>query len=459
MMGAALIWTWQLAQAIRPADLPPQPPVAVERRECTEFLVKHERWLGDLGAQLGSAISTDSVTPRRSYGGVTIWNFTYPLSTLSALADRWQRLGPKDGERARADAFSDLGSCRWKNPNLMLAAFEQGSFSGVDLSEANLTGASFVDSTFANTQWRKARLIGADLRATKFYSKNDFTDAQLMGALLQNAQLGRGTSLRNARLDFADVTGAFFEPYDVSGLGILGTQGLSDLQFDDPTAVVSLRKAARDNALDMQVRALTAALFKNRLETSPFYARFFANVLEGGKLTNYGVQPWQPVLALFVLIPVFAIVYAGALIAESPSGICVIHFVDGPIEHERRKVMIRPAILGRDRRWIRRITRPIRRFRVTRPLTEKVSRFSEDITPTIKLLHLWRVAFYFSLLNAFEIGYKELKVGSWISSLQRRPYTLKPIGWVRTVAGLQALLSVYLLALWAVTFFGNPFEY
>jgi hypothetical protein len=29
---------------------------------------------------------------------------------------------------------------------------------------------------------------------------------------------------------------------------------------------------------------------------------------------------------------------------------------------------------------------------------------------------------------------------------------------VRTVAGFQSLTSVYLLALWAITFFGNPFD-
>ena len=37
-------------------------------------------------------------------------------------------------------------------------------------------------------------------------------------------------------------------------------------------------------------------------------------------------------------------------------------------------------------------------------------------------------------------------------------YSLQAVGWVRVVAGAQALLSVYLLAMWVLTQFGQPFE-
>jgi hypothetical protein len=35
---------------------------------------------------------------------------------------------------------------------------------------------------------------------------------------------------------------------------------------------------------------------------------------------------------------------------------------------------------------------------------------------------------------------------------------MKGTGWVRTVSGIQSLISVYLLALAALTYFGRPFE-
>ena len=65
---------------------------------------------------------------------------------------------------------------------------------------------------------------------------------------------------------------------------------------------------------------------------------------------------------------------------------------------------------------------------------------------------------YFSLLSAFHVGWRDLNVGTWIARMQPREYTLRATGWVRCVSGFQSLLSVYLLALWALTYFGRPFE-
>jgi hypothetical protein len=39
----------------------------------------------------------------------------------------------------------------------------------------------------------------------------------------------------------------------------------------------------------------------------------------------------------------------------------------------------------------------------------------------------------------------------------KREYDLKAVGWARTVSGFQSLLSVYLIALWVLTYFGRPF--
>ncbi len=66
--------------------------------------------------------------------------------------------------------------------------------------------------------------------------------------------------------------------------------------------------------------------------------------------------------------------------------------------------------------------------------------------------------FYFSILSAFHIGWRDLNVGSWISRIQPREYTLKATGWVRVVSGVQSLISIYLLALWVLTQFGRPFD-
>ena len=58
----------------------------------------------------------------------------------------------------------------------------------------------------------------------------------------------------------------------------------------------------------------------------------------------------------------------------------------------------------------------------------------------------------------FRVGFREINVSNWITRMQFREYTLHATGWVRFVTGLQSLISVALLALWLVTYFGRPFK-
>ncbi len=67
-------------------------------------------------------------------------------------------------------------------------------------------------------------------------------------------------------------------------------------------------------------------------------------------------------------------------------------------------------------------------------------------------------ALYFSALSAFQIGWRELNIGTWLTRLQPREYALRATRWVRPVSGIEAVISVYLIALWALTYFGRPFE-
>ena len=75
-----------------------------------------------------------------------------------------------------------------------------------------------------------------------------------------------------------------------------------------------------------------------------------------------------------------------------------------------------------------------------------------------KLLTAILMGSYFSILSAFHFGWHEANVGNWIARIQPHEYVLRPSGWVRMVSGVQSLVSVYLLALWVLTYFGRPFE-
>lgn len=58
---------------------------------------------------------------------------------------------------------------------------------------------------------------------------------------------------------------------------------------------------------------------------------------------------------------------------------------------------------------------------------------------------------------AFNIGFRDINFGRWLRLLTKRGYDLKAVGWARTVSGFQSLLSVYLIALWVLSYFGRPF--
>jgi hypothetical protein len=70
---------------------------------------------------------------------------------------------------------------------------------------------------------------------------------------------------------------------------------------------------------------------------------------------------------------------------------------------------------------------------------------------------LLRTAMFFSLMSAFNIGFRDINFGRWLRLLTRQEFDIKAVGWARVVAGWQSLISVYLLALWLLTYFGRPF--
>ena len=67
-------------------------------------------------------------------------------------------------------------------------------------------------------------------------------------------------------------------------------------------------------------------------------------------------------------------------------------------------------------------------------------------------------ALWFSVLSAFHIGWRELSIGTWLSRLQPREYALRAQDLPRIISGVQSLISVYLIAIWALTYFGRPFQ-
>jgi hypothetical protein len=140
--------------------------------------------------------------------------------------------------------------------------------------------------------------------------------------------------------------------------------------------------------------------------------------------TAYGLRPGRTLLLLVASIGVFSVIYA------------VVLTKDGSIYRVRPQGRLE------------------REFGVAKLVGQA------EVEPLLPW-SFWTAlgpALQFSLLSAFHIGFREFSVGAWLARLQGSQYTLEALGGVRRLSGLQSLLSVYLLAMWALTYFGRPFE-
>lgn len=315
--------------------------------------------------------------------------------------------------------FTRFSKADFLESNLSKAYLDEADFRGARLTFANLSEASL-----SRTDLSGAILSMANLSRAGLYKAN-LTNTGLKGANLSGAALVE-TNLTGVYLEGAIMSGVIFEPSELPSVdSIAGASRLSEMTFhNSPRALVKLRNSFRETGYRQQEREVTYAIRHTSVRKDPDASlggqidRLFQYVFF--ELTSlWGMSPGRALWILVGFIPVFAIPYMFALRAP-----------------------------GRDGIW--------------RQWNEKRIRQDLGSSAPEKLRCGWWAAailgFYFSVLSAFHIGWRDLNLGSWILRLQPKEYSLGASGWVRTVSGFQSLLSVYLLAIWAITYFGRPFE-
>jgi hypothetical protein len=303
--------------------------------------------------------------------------------------------------------------------------------------QANLSGANLADADLSKAWLEGANLSGADLFDADL-SRADLSWTNLSGAVLADANL----------------SGAIFqpEPGSVSDVTLLlGIRGRSTLRYAASShGLVELRETYKKAGLREPEREVTSALNHTRREKlliEGFLSGDITKILESlfqlvcfEWTCQYGMNPGRPLKILGLGLFLFTPFYLLALRSRNrETGIWLVLPPDRIIGGGSKvrpfklsgRIPFRPLPPGRWPRFMASLRRGLRRV---------------------------RLAFYFSLLSAFNLGWRELNVGNWISRIQKKEYTLRATGWVRTVAGLQSLLSVYLLALWVLTYFGRPFD-
>ena len=333
---------------------------------------------------------------------------------------------------------ADLGGTNLQDADLQHAHLERGSLLEADLRRANLGSANIQRALLERANLQEANLDEAELQRSSLH-----------GANLRAASL-RGANLEATNLAKANLTAAIFEIKpgslpDIPPLAI--ASGLAEMTFDvSPHALVELREAFKKLGMRDQERQITYAIEKTgRRHLGE--SRHWSDKFEGAFKylffelpCDYGMTPGRSLKILGGSIGLFSLVYISALLAaRGRAGIWVFWPADRVYTAEGEPSPIRLTS----------------EFIFPRLQARAAGRWWSAV---IRWLSVPFVGLYFSIISAFSLGWRELNVGTWISRMQPREYILRATGWVRFVAGFQSLLSVYLLALWVLTYWGRPFE-
>jgi uncharacterized protein YjbI with pentapeptide repeats len=347
-----------------------------------------------------------------------------------------------------------LNNAIFSATNLTKAYLSAVNLSGTHLNSSKFTGANLSEANLSNAKLESVDMSEADLNGAKLFAANltkaDLTKADLTKAQLVDATLTEAI-LTESRLAFSNLQGATYAPASPPPNHYLeGMKGLSTVIFPEGSGsvLVQLREMLQRTGLRDLEREATYAIESNRTRhtiisensnlISQLEGRFRFLLFE--LTTGYGLYPGRALRFITYLGFMLVFVYIWPIRfspqrsapASRPSGsIYRIWSTDRvetvwDAEYQSEEILMRSGA--------------------------KIERLVGGRWFAL------RYALYFSLLSAFSIGWKDFNVGSWIARIQGREYALRATGWVRVVSGLQSLLSVYLLAIWALTYFGRPFQ-
>jgi hypothetical protein len=229
--------------------------------------------------------------------------------------------------------------------------------------------------------------------------------------------------------------------------GLASAADLDLVTYDrNPDALVQLRKQFKDGGFENQERRVTYAIKRRQaevlrrscglLDISDCIAFVFNRVLFDATC-RYGMAPGRPLSLCLWLWLFCTVLYLDFIHSSGESKLYRVYFEAPELEadpsaHKVVKV-IRPSAI---------------------PRVWTVRHVWAYLVQEVRLL---RTCMFFSLMSTFNIGFREINFGRWFRMLSRHEFDLKAIGWARVVSGCQALISVLLIALFILTYFGRPF--
>jgi uncharacterized protein YjbI with pentapeptide repeats len=330
-----------------------------------------------------------------------------------------------------------IGGADLEEANIIQADLSRASLRGIRLAFSNLNGARLQSADLGAADLSHAQLIGATLR-----------EASLQLTTFEYASI-KDTDLEGANITGADLCGAIFEPKSLPSAvrELASIWGLAYVTYESsPDALVQLRKQLRDGGFEGPEREVTYAIKRRQAEIlrNDCSLRALGSCFEYGFnkvffdfTCQYGTRPGNSLVLCFRLWLICAVLYYYFISYPGASGLYRLHFETpelkpDPSEHLAVQAIKPSEII--ERAHLRRVWAILRQE-----------------------IRLFGTAMFFSLMSAFNIGFRDINFGRWLRLLTRKEFDIKATGWARVIAGWQSLISVLLIALFLLTFFGRPF--
>jgi uncharacterized protein YjbI with pentapeptide repeats len=357
--------------------------------------------------RLCDIVLTDIDLSRIDFSGFSFYNVTFYETDLSGAIF------------GSADPSSKVSfyHVNMKSAIISKSTFKDSLFFESDLSEAYIQDSNFDNTDFSNSDFSKA-----------YFENTSFSDSIFRGAKISDATI-RDSSFYGSRFELIGTP-------NEENFGVI--YGLGTVTFDggQQGALVPIRELLKQKGFRHEEREATYAIESNTTRHLLYDGLLIGGEIEGAFrlvafewTTGYGLYPsqalWLIVLLFILMIPIYAIPISLRGAAGKRAGMYLVLPKDRVVVHGGKASIDNPVA-------VRRLFKPGRKA--------------------------WKWATHFSLLSAFHIGFRELNVGVWISRIQPRKFSLEPVGWVRALSGVQSLLSLYLLAIWVLTYFGRPFQ-
>jgi uncharacterized protein YjbI with pentapeptide repeats len=380
---------------------------------------------------------------------------SHPAKSQQQKEWTWKDLNGQTRIRAELDSIL-------KEHDLWVKSSHQSGEQAI-LARADLTGANLIVANLNRAALGSANLTGAELGVADLHGA-DLSDTNLTGAELNYADLTSanlsGANLSGADLRGVDLAGADFEPTSLPEVRVIATGLNLELMTykDNPDALVQLRKAFADGGFREQERKITYALKRREAEMSwegckprktgdktrailwssdsnlANCASFVLNRVFFDWTCQYGMTPGRPLSLGVVLWLLCSVLYFVCIHVPGKTGLYRVYaqtIEEDPTAHKRIEEIVPSEMKAHG-----------------------AKRLVEFVRCEGLLL---RASMFFSLMSAFNIGFRDINFGRWLRLLTRQEFDIKAVGWARVIAGWQSLISVYLLALWVLTYFGRPF--